>query len=115
MDATAAPAEGAVSLSDAYVSMLRIRRFEEEVQRLFLRGEVHGTTHLCNGQEAVGGRASPPRCGPDDLFAATYRGHGHVLARGVDLDGLAAELTGRATGLCGGRGGSMNVIDFDHG
>ena len=113
MDATAAPAEGAVSLSDAYVSMLRIRRFEEEIQRQFLKGNVYGTTHLCNGQEAVSVGVARA-LGPDDVFAATYRGHGHALANGVELGGLAAELMGRATGTCGGRSGSMNVIDREH-
>jgi TPP-dependent pyruvate/acetoin dehydrogenase alpha subunit len=103
-----------MTLEQAYEQMLLIRRFEEEVERLFLRGEVHGTTHLCIGQEAVAvGVAAALR--PDDLLAATYRGHGHALARGVDPTGLAAELMGRETGTCGGRAGSMNVVDLDHG
>jgi acetoin:2,6-dichlorophenolindophenol oxidoreductase subunit alpha len=103
-----------VTLEQAYEQMLLIRRFEEEIERLFLRGEVHGTTHLCIGQEAVAvGVAAALR--PDDMLAATYRGHGHALARGVEPTGLAAELMGRATGTCGGRAGSMNVVDLDHG
>jgi TPP-dependent pyruvate/acetoin dehydrogenase alpha subunit len=103
-----------VTLEQAYEQMLLIRRFEEEIERLFLRGEVHGTTHLCVGQEAVAvGVAAALR--PDDLLAATYRGHGHALARGVEPTGLAAELMGRATGTCGGRAGSMNVVDLEHG
>ena len=103
-----------MTLEQAYERMLAIRRFEEEIERLFLRGEVHGTTHLCIGQEAVAvGVAAALR--PDDLVAATYRGHGHALARGVDPAGLAAELMGRETGTCGGRAGSMNVVDLDHG
>ena len=112
MDATAAPA-AVRSLSDAYVAMLRIRHFEEEIQRQFLKGNVHGTTHLCNGQEAVSVGVARA-LGPDDVFAATYRGHGHALANGVEVGGLAAELMGRATGTCGGRSGSMNVIDREH-
>jgi TPP-dependent pyruvate/acetoin dehydrogenase alpha subunit len=98
---------------EAYAAMLRIRRFEEEIQRQFLAGNVHGTTHLCNGQEAVCVGVARA-LGPDDVFAATYRGHGHALANGVEIEGLAAELMGRATGTCGGRSGSMNVIDRDH-
>jgi TPP-dependent pyruvate/acetoin dehydrogenase alpha subunit len=103
-----------MTLEDAYERMLIIRRFEQEIERLFLRGEVHGTTHLCIGQEAVAvGVAAALR--EDDLLAATYRGHGHALALGVDPTGLAAELMGRETGTCGGRAGSMNVVDLDHG
>ncbi len=103
-----------MTLAAMYEQMLLIRRFEEEVERLFLRGQVHGTTHLCTGQEAVSVGVAAALRG-DDLLAATYRGHGHALARGVDLTGLAAELMGRATGTCGGRAGSMNVIDLEHG
>ncbi len=110
----APPSLDSAALLDAFERMLTIRRFEEEIQRLFLRGEVHGTTHLYNGQEAVAvGMAAALR--PDDLVAATYRGHGHAIAKGVDPFGLAAELMGRAAGTCGGRAGSMNVIDMDHG
>jgi TPP-dependent pyruvate/acetoin dehydrogenase alpha subunit len=94
--------------------MLVIRRFEHEMQRLFLRGEIHGTTHLSAGQEAVPvGVCS--QLAPDDYVAGTYRGHGHALAKGTDPEALAAEMLGRASGVCGGRAGSMNVIDLEHG
>ncbi len=94
--------------------MLLIRLFETEMQRLFLKGEVHGTTHLCAGQEAVPvGVCSALE--PGDWLAGTYRGHGHALAKGTDPDALIAEMLGRATGVCGGRAGSMNVIDVEHG
>jgi len=94
--------------------MTSIRRFEEEIQRRFLKGDIPGTTHLCIGQEAVPvGVSSTLREG--DLTAATYRGHGASLALGVDETALAAEMMGRATGVCGGRSGSMNVIDRGHG
>lgn len=102
------------SLTEAYAAMLRIRRFEEEIQRQFLKGNVHGTTHLCNGQEAVCVGVARA-LGREDVFAATYRGHGHALANGVEIGGLAAELMGRETGTCGGRSGSMNVVDREHG
>jgi acetoin:2,6-dichlorophenolindophenol oxidoreductase subunit alpha len=94
--------------------MLLIRWFEGEIHRLFLRGEVHGTTHLYAGQEAVAvGVCSRLREG--DWIAGTYRGHGHALASGTDPERLAAEMLGRATGICGGRAGSMNVVDLEHG
>jgi len=101
-------------LMEMYRRMLLIRGFEDRVQSLFLRGEVYGTTHLYSGQEAVAvGFASS--LGPDDRVACTYRGHGHLLAMGTDPEGLLAELLGRETGVNGGRAGSMNVVDPEHG
>jgi TPP-dependent pyruvate/acetoin dehydrogenase alpha subunit len=94
--------------------MLLIRLFEQSMHRLFLDGEVHGTTHLAAGQEAVPVGVCMA-LDPDDYVAGTYRGHGHALAKGTDPDGLIAEMLGRATGVCGGRSGSMNVIDLEHG
>ena len=99
---------------DAYGRMLLIRHFENEMQRLFLKGEVHGTTHLAAGQEAVPVGVCMA-LEPDDYVAGTYRGHGHALAKGTDPAALAAEMLGRAGGVCGGRAGSMNVIDLEHG
>ena len=84
------------------------------MQSLFLRGEVYGTTHLYSGQEAVAvGFASALADG--DRVACTYRGHGHLLAMGTDPEALLAELLGREAGVNGGRAGSMNVVDPDHG
>ena len=98
---------------ELYRSMLVIRSIEDRVQRLFLRGDIYGTTHLYSGQEAVAvGVASVLRDG--DRVACTYRGHGHALANGTDPGALLAELLGRATGVNGGRAGSMNVIDPEH-
>jgi TPP-dependent pyruvate/acetoin dehydrogenase alpha subunit len=106
--------EAPAAYLDRYGRMLLIRLFETEMQRLFLKGEVHGTTHLCAGQEAVPvGVCSALE--PDDYLAGTYRGHGHALAKGTDPGALMAEMLGRATGVCGGRAGSMNVIDVGHG
>jgi acetoin:2,6-dichlorophenolindophenol oxidoreductase subunit alpha len=99
---------------EPYGRMRTIRLFEREIHRLFLEGHVHGTTHLSSGQEAV----PVGVCWalePDDWIAGTYRGHGHALAKGTDPAALAAEMLGRATGVCGGRAGSMNVIDIEHG
>jgi TPP-dependent pyruvate/acetoin dehydrogenase alpha subunit len=94
--------------------MLLIRQFEAAMHRLFLRGEVHGTTHLYAGQEAVAVGVCMA-LHSDDYVAGTYRGHGHALAKGTAPEPLIAEMLGRATGVCGGRAGSMNVIDLEHG
>ncbi len=96
-----------------YRQMLLIRRFEDTVQSLFQRGEVHGTTHLYSGQEAVAVGISSA-LGEHDRVAGTYRGHGHALALGVEPQALLDEMLGRETGVCGGRAGSMNVIDLEH-
>jgi acetoin:2,6-dichlorophenolindophenol oxidoreductase subunit alpha len=99
---------------ELYRRMLTIRRVEDLVQTLFLRGEIYGTTHLYSGQEAVAvGFASALE--PDDRVACTYRGHGHALALGLEPERLLAELLGRETGVNGGRAGSMNIVDLDHG
>jgi len=91
-----------------YRQMLLIRGFEDLVQSLFLKGEVYGTTHLYSGQEAIAtGFASLLE--ERDRVAATYRGHGHALAVGVDPQKLLDEMLGRETGINGGRAGSMNV------
>jgi len=95
-------------------TMLLIRAFEDKVQQLFMQGLVLGTTHLCQGQEAVPVGAIGAM-NPDDYLTITYRGHGHALARGVDPEAAFAELMGRETGLCKGRGGSMHFTDFSRG
>jgi acetoin:2,6-dichlorophenolindophenol oxidoreductase subunit alpha len=106
------PAAGVLDDLDLYTKlyrrMLLIRGFEELVQSLFLKGEVYGTTHLYSGQEAVAiGVASLLE--ERDRVAATYRGHGHALALGVDPQALLDEMLGRESGINGGRAGSMNV------
>jgi acetoin:2,6-dichlorophenolindophenol oxidoreductase subunit alpha len=98
--------------TDIYRQMLLIRGFEDLVQALFLKGEVYGTTHLYSGQEAVAtGVASLLE--ERDRVAATYRGHGHALALGVDPQRLLDEMLGRESGINGGRAGSMNVNALD--
>ena len=99
---------------EAYERMVLIREFETEIHRLFLKGEVHGTTHLSAGQEAVPVGVCMA-LEPEDFVAGTYRGHGHALAKGTGPEPLAAEMLGRETGVCGGRAGSMNVVDLEHG
>jgi len=99
-----------LDLLAAYRTMWLIRAFEDRIQELFVQGEVSGTTHLCQGQEAVCvGVASALR--RDDYLTCTYRGHGHVLAKGADPTASMAEILGRSTGLCRGLGGSMHLAD----
>jgi acetoin:2,6-dichlorophenolindophenol oxidoreductase subunit alpha len=110
------PAAGVLDDVDLYTriyrQMLLIRGFEDLVQSLFLAGEVYGTTHLYSGQEAIAtGFASVLE--QRDRVAATYRGHGHALALGVDPQKLLDEMLGRASGINGGRAGSMNVNSLD--
>jgi pyruvate dehydrogenase E1 component alpha subunit len=94
--------------------MVRIRFFEEKVQELFMAGLIQGSTHLCQGQEAVSvGAISAMR--PGDVQTNTYRGHGEALALGMPPETAFAELMGRATGGSGGVGGSMHLIDFSRG
>ena len=94
--------------------MVEIRLFEDKVQELFMESLVEGTTHLCQGQEAVSVGAVAA-LEPHDYLTVTYRGHGHALARGLPLDSAFAELMGRATGCCKGAGGSMHFTDFSRG
>jgi acetoin:2,6-dichlorophenolindophenol oxidoreductase subunit alpha len=113
-DVQAPAAADQATLVALYRQMTLIRGFEDRVQSLFLKGHVQGTTHLCSGQEATEvGVASVLR--PGDRVGGTYRGHGHALALGLEPQKLMDELLGRATGVCGGRAGSMNVIDPEHG
>lgn len=101
-------------LARLYTQMLRIRRAEERLQKLFSDGLVPGFLHLSIGQEAVPVGVSNALTA-NDTVSSNHRGHGHTLAKGVDLDGFFAELLGKATGLCKGRGGSMHVADLSKG
>jgi acetoin:2,6-dichlorophenolindophenol oxidoreductase subunit alpha len=95
-------------------AMLTIRYFENQVKGLFGSGLVRGSTHLCQGQEAI----SVGVCSmltPGDVMTCTYRGHGAVLAAGAALDASFAEILGRKGGLCGGKGGSMHLADLPRG
>lgn len=95
-------------------AMYEIRFFEDEVQTLFSRGLVRGSTHLCQGQEAVVvGACSVLSSG--DTMLCTYRGHGAVLAMGAPPDRAFGEILGRANGLCLGKGGSMHFTDVNRG
>ena len=91
--------------------MRTVRSVETALSRLFADGEVPGFIHLSIGQEAVAaGVCCALRDG--DTVATTHRGHGHVLARGIDLDAFFMEIMGKADGICAGRGGSMHVSDM---
>ena len=110
--AAAAAADPEVRLG-MYRTMVECRRFETRAQELFFEGLVRGTTHLGIGQEAVAAGFAAAMRG-DDYSFATYRGHNHALARGTPMAGLYAELFGRATGLMGGKGGSMHITSVAH-
>ena len=111
--ALASPPETSTDLA-LYRRMRVIRQFEDNVQALFQKGEVHGTTHLYSGQEASAVGVCD-HLGRSDRVCGTYRGHGHALAMGVSPQALMDELLGRATGICAGRAGSMNVVALDRG
>ncbi len=101
----------APSLLELYGRMATIRRAEERLSKLFSEGEVPGFLHLSIGQEAVpvGVCAALEAA---DTVASTHRGHGHALAKGVALEGFFAEIMGRASGVCAGRGGSIHVAEM---
>lgn len=90
--------------------MARIRRFETEVGRRFREGDVQGFVHVSLGQEAVAAGACAVLA-REDYITTTHRGHGHCIAKGANIDAMMAELFGRATGICGGKGGSMHIAD----
>jgi len=102
---------GAAGALAAFEKLLLIREFEDKVYDSFVAGLVQGTTHLCQGQEAVAvGTVMALR--DDDYLTYTYRGHGPCVARGMDLEGAFAEIFGRSTGVSGGLGGSMHLTDM---
>jgi acetoin:2,6-dichlorophenolindophenol oxidoreductase subunit alpha len=107
-------AEGAALWLALYRRMLLIRGFEHAVDRLYKRAVMPGLTHLYVGQEAVAvGICSALR--RDDLITSTHRGHGHCIAKGAEVDRMFAELLGKASGYCRGKGGSMHIADFSRG
>ncbi len=101
-------------LIDIYRKMLEIRRFEEKVYDLYGQNLVPGTIHLYVGQEAVAvGVCANLR--NDDYITSTHRGHGHCIAKGGKLERIMAEILGKKTGYCKGKGGSMHIADFNVG
>ncbi|MGE3691849.1 MAG: thiamine pyrophosphate-dependent dehydrogenase E1 component subunit alpha [Novosphingobium sp.] len=97
-----------------YEMLLRVRRCEERLARLFADGEVPGFIHLSIGQEAISAGVMSA-LGPVDTIASTHRGHGHAIAKGMALEGFFSELLAREGGVCRGRGGSMHVADMSVG
>ncbi|MHC0053066.1 pyruvate dehydrogenase (acetyl-transferring) E1 component subunit alpha [Actibacterium sp. D379-3] len=95
---------------DLLKGMIRIRRFEDKCAELYTHEKIRGFLHLYDGEEAVA-MGVIPVLGPDDRIVATYREHGHALARGVPMDAVMAEMYGKAGGCSGGRGGSMHIFD----
>jgi len=92
--------------------MTAIRRFEETVVEFFGRAMVRGSTHVYLGEEAIAAGACRA-LRADDYVLSTHRGHGHCIAKGADMARMLAEVLGRATGYCKGKGGSMHIADFD--
>jgi pyruvate dehydrogenase E1 component alpha subunit len=97
-------------LLDVYGKMRRIRAFEEKLSDLVTAGKLGGFLHLYAGQEAVATGVCG-HLGDGDIVCSNHRGHGHCIAKGVDVRGMMAELFGRRTGLCKGKGGSMHIAD----
>lgn len=98
-------------LIDMYTCMWRIRLFEEQAEYQSSQGKVMGALHTYIGEEGVGvGVCS--HLNPTDYITSTHRGHGHCIAKGADINKMMAELFGRATGYCKGKGGSMHIADF---
>jgi len=101
-------------LQGLYATMVRIRTFESKAEELFLQGKLPGFIHLYIGEEAIatGAMANLRR---DDYITSTHRGHGHMIAKGADIKKMMAELYGKETGYCRGKGGSMHIADLSIG
>src|SRR5690625_1142691 len=99
---------------DMLYKMMLIRRFEETVEKLFQAGKIYGTMHLCIGQEATAvGACSALTI--EDKITSNHRGHGHSIAKGTAINEMMAELLGKVTGYCKGKGGSMHIADLNVG
>lgn len=101
-------------LLDIYFMMNKIRKFEEKAVQLFEANKLRGSVHLCIGQEAIPATVCS-LLRDTDYITSTHRGHGHCIAKGADVRYALAELMGKATGYCKGRGGSMHIADFTKG
>lgn len=101
-------------LLEMFSTMTKIRLFESELQKFFAAGKIPGFVHLYLGEEAVATGACAA-LKQTDMITSTHRGHGHCLAKGGDLKLMMAEIYGRSTGYCKGKGGSMHIADFNIG
>ncbi|MGD9973892.1 MAG: thiamine pyrophosphate-dependent dehydrogenase E1 component subunit alpha [Desulfatirhabdiaceae bacterium] len=108
------PAFNTDELVGFYTRMIRIRMVEEKLMEVFANGEIPGFIHVCIGQEATP-VAVCSHLNDTDYMANTHRGHGHALAKGIDVTRFMAELFGRRSGPCRGRSGSMHLADADLG
>lgn len=97
-----------------YETMVSIRSFETKLQELSRKGVLRGSVHFCIGQEAVAAGVCAA-LEPGDYITSTHRGHGHAIAKGARMDLMIAELLGKATGYCKGKGGSMHIADLELG
>jgi pyruvate dehydrogenase E1 component alpha subunit len=117
MSAIAPPGAGDVTkeqVLEAYRTMRTIREFEERLHREFATGDIPGFVHLYAGEEAIAAGVIG-HLTQDDYVASTHRGHGHAIAKGCDVKGMMAEIYGKSTGICHGKGGSMHIADIDLG
>lgn len=101
-------------LGRAYRNLTAIRQFESRIEKEFALGNIPGFAHVYLGQEASGVGICHDLT-DDDWIGSTHRGHGHCIAKGCDITGMMLEIMGKADGLCGGKGGSMHIADFDRG
>lgn len=101
-------------LTSFYETMYKMRRFEEEVFEFYKKGMMAGLAHLYLGEEAVA-TGICAALQEDDYIGSTHRGHGHLVARGADIDRMMAEILGKKTGYSGGKGGSMHIMAMDKG
>ena len=101
-------------LLEAYRAMQTIRVFEERIMIEMATGDIPGNTHLYAGQEASAVGVCM-HLSDEDYISSTHRGHGHCIAKGVGIDGMMAEIFGKATGTCGGKGGSQHIADLRKG
>ncbi|MFU0792029.1 thiamine pyrophosphate-dependent dehydrogenase E1 component subunit alpha [Virgibacillus proomii] len=97
-----------------YAKMNDIRNFENQVQKIFSTGVIPGFVHLYAGEEAIAVGVCA-HLNKNDYITSTHRGHGHCIAKGCDLNGMMAEIFGKETGLCNGKGGSMHIADLEMG
>src|SRR5436190_16724438 len=111
---TSIPGLSREELSGAYRTMRTIRAFEDRVHIEFATGEIPGFVHLYAGEEAIAA-GIVRQLSEDDFIASTHRGHGHAIAKGCDVKAMMAEIYGKTTGLCHGKGGSMHIADVDKG
>lgn len=102
------------TILNVHETMLVIRKFEERALNLFETNKLRGSVHLSIGQEAVAATVGA-YLRDEDYITSTHRGHGHAIAKGARADRAMAELMGKVTGYCGGRGGSMHIADVDKG